>query len=279
MTRWNLSANDVIRIISPDDEMGPSKWGEPGYHSVGQSALQCIRHSLEAAGKDPAEVRSILDLPCGHGRVLRYLKAAFPDAAITACDLSRDGVDFCAATFGARPVYSVDDPARIPLEREAFDLIWVGSLFTHFDAERWPGFLNALRSFLRPRGVLVFTTHGRAAWHLLTTSSDFEWGVPYYRITSLLHDYRRTGFGYGRYPWSNTYGVSLSTADWVLRRLEAIDELRLVYCSERAWSNFHDVFAMIREPDWHVRQPPIPTWRLIRHKMREVLKPGSRGWR
>ena len=154
-----------------------------------------------------------------------------------------------------------DDPARIPLEREAFDLIWVGSLFTHFDAERWPGFLNALRSFLRPRGVLVFTTHGRAAWHLLTTSSDVEWHIPYYRVTSLLHDYRRTGFGYGRYTWSNNDGVSLSTADWVLRQLEAIDELRLVYCGERAWSNFHDVFALIREPDWHVRQPPIPTWR------------------
>src|SRR5262245_10124406 len=104
MTRWNLSENDVVRTISPDEEMSRSKWGEPGYHRVGQSALHCIRLSLEAAGKDPAEVRSILDLPSGHGRVLRYLKAAFPDAALTACDLSRDGVDFCAATFGARAV-------------------------------------------------------------------------------------------------------------------------------------------------------------------------------
>jgi len=205
--------------------------------------------------------------------VLRYLKAAFPDAAITACDLSRDGVDFCAATFGARPVYSDHDPARIPLESEAFDLIWVGSLFTHFDAKLWPGFLNALRSFLRPRGVLVFTTHGRRASRLLTASTDLEWHIPYYRITSILHDYRRTGFGYGRYPWSNNYGVSLSSADWVLRRLEAIDELRLVYCGEMAWSGFQDVFATIREPHWHARQLPIPVWRLIKHKMREVVKP------
>ena len=43
------------------------------------------------------EVARLLDLPCGHGRVMRYLRAAFPRAEITGCDLLRDGVDHCAA--------------------------------------------------------------------------------------------------------------------------------------------------------------------------------------
>ena len=47
----------------------------------------------------------MLDFACGHGRVMRTLKAAFPDALLTACDIDRDGVDFCARTFGAAPVY------------------------------------------------------------------------------------------------------------------------------------------------------------------------------
>ena len=64
---------------------------------------------------DVADVKRILDLPCGHGRVLRYLSAAFPEAEITACDIMREGVDFCASTFGAIPVYSQDDPQQIPL--------------------------------------------------------------------------------------------------------------------------------------------------------------------
>ena len=56
-------------------------------------------------------------------------------------------------------------------------------------------------------------------------------------------------------------------------QIETIEELRLVYCGERGWANFHDVFAAIREPDWQVRDAPIPTWRWIKHRMREVLTP------
>ena len=59
---------------------------------------------LALVGK--TEVRKILDLPCGYGRVLRMIHAAFPRATIHACNLNKDAVDFCAATFGAIPVYS-----------------------------------------------------------------------------------------------------------------------------------------------------------------------------
>src|SRR5215470_6242471 len=128
-----LGELEIIRTISPNERMAPGDKGH--YFRVGLSALESIRVSLQAAGKSAADVRHILDLPCGHGRVLRYLKAGFPAAEITACDLMRDGVDFCASTFGAVPVYSHDDPAKIPLGHNVFDLIWVGSLFTHFDAD------------------------------------------------------------------------------------------------------------------------------------------------
>src|SRR4051812_20897648 len=43
------------------------------YLRVGLSAMRCIR---AATAGTP---RRILDLPCGHGRVLRMLRAAYPD--------------------------------------------------------------------------------------------------------------------------------------------------------------------------------------------------------
>ena len=138
---------DFIRDISPEEEMFNSN--ESHYFSVGRSALDCITTSLRAAKKVPAEVKQILDLPCGHGRVMRYLKSAFPEATITACDLLRGGVDYCASTFGALPVYSHEQPSKIPLPHATFDLIWVGSLFTHFDSDYWLEFLRVFRSFLR----------------------------------------------------------------------------------------------------------------------------------
>src|SRR5262245_60754125 len=115
-----LKEEDVCRTISPNDDMLAGD--QDNYFRVGRSALDCISLSLQAAGKPASDVRYILDLPCGHGRVLRYLRAAFPGAEITACDLLRDGVDFCAATLGAIPVYSHDEPARIPLAEDGFDL-------------------------------------------------------------------------------------------------------------------------------------------------------------
>src|SRR6516225_708731 len=98
------------------------------YLSVGRSALRCINVSLMVAGIEAETIRTILDLPCGHGRVLRHLREAFPAANITASDLRRDAVDYCAKTFGARPLYSDEDVARIALAPNSFDLIWVGSL-------------------------------------------------------------------------------------------------------------------------------------------------------
>ena len=106
-----------------------------GYFSSGYSALFCIRQAVERAGK--TSVNSILDFGCGHGRVLRSLAAQFPDATLTALDVNRRGVNFCAKKFGAKPIYSNIDFSNL-IFREKFDLICIGSLFTHLDAERWP---------------------------------------------------------------------------------------------------------------------------------------------
>src|SRR5581483_10052394 len=79
----DLEPPGVIRRISPRDEMYAGDADH--YFGVGRSALRCVRLAMLAAGKQ--RVCRILDLPSGHGRVLRYLKAAFPEARLTACDL------------------------------------------------------------------------------------------------------------------------------------------------------------------------------------------------
>ena len=54
------------------------------YFKVGLSAIGCIDETLASAGlQNP---RTILDFPCGSGRVLRFLVQRFPQAEITACE-------------------------------------------------------------------------------------------------------------------------------------------------------------------------------------------------
>jgi SAM-dependent methyltransferase len=242
----------VSRDLSPNDQMFVGN--ESHYFRVGQSALECIRCSLHAAQLPASRVRRILDLPCGHGRVLRYLKAGFPEAEITACDLLRDGVDYCAATFGATPVYSHEDPSNVPLDRDAFDLIWVGSLLTHLAADRWPGFLELFHRSLRRGGLLVFTAHGRRAYDW-AVRGVVDYGLSDWRNTAVLGSYERSGFGYADYSDSESYGHSLSRPEWVFGQIERVGEMRLAYFSEAAWDRHQDVYGCVRDPDWQVRPP------------------------
>src|SRR5687767_5932948 len=64
------------------------------YFEVGASAFEQIRMGLDAAGLgDPQRV---LDIPSGYGRVLRFMRSAWPEAEIVAMELLAGAPEFCA---------------------------------------------------------------------------------------------------------------------------------------------------------------------------------------
>ena len=117
---YDFSALPVDRTLAPRDGMlakdaDATLTGQ--YFDLGRRALELIHFSGELC--DKPHYPDILDLPCGHGRVLRWLRAHYPYANLTACDLDRAGVDFCAKQFGARPVYSQPDLRQLHFNLEA----------------------------------------------------------------------------------------------------------------------------------------------------------------
>jgi SAM-dependent methyltransferase len=234
----------VIREISPDDTMYQDG-NKIHYFSVGQSALKCIRLAILAAGNDLTNIKNILDLPSGYGRVLRYLKAFFQDAQISACDIERGGVDFCHRVFNAKPIYSEKRPSDIRIA-DKFDLIWCGSLLTHLNFDRWPEFFDFYHSILNNKGILVFTAHGRHCVERIR-SGNFTYGIDDVSLKILLNDFDRKGFGYINYPNVDDFGISLSSPSHVLAMLEKIFGLKLLLYFERGWDNHHDVIACVKE--------------------------------
>lgn len=228
----------LIRTVSPSDEMYNPKDPE-AYFNTGESAVQCIRLAMEAVGKE--RVDNVLDFPCGHGRVLRALAAAFPDAELTACDIDREGVDFCEAAFGATGVYSAEDPSTVKLTSD-FDLIWVGSLFTHLPDTKWWTFLDFLTERLASDGLLVLTTHGPWCAQQIREKKSPLGGARKGHL-SMLRGYDATGFGFAGFKQLEAYGNSLVTPAAVAQRLHAIEGLRLVLYLERGWNRFQDVVA------------------------------------
>jgi len=227
-------------VIHPADEMfDPHR--PDHYFEVGWSGLASIETGLADAGV--VQVRRILDVPCGHGRVLRMLRGRWPEASITACDLSREAVDFCVASFDAHGVYSANPIEKVDCASD-HDLVWVGSLLTHLDAARWPEMLGWMRDRLRPGGALVVTTHGVGA--LAKIDQGWDYGLARVDLDRALQSYAATGFGYGPYPGDPGYGVSFSSPGWVKEAVTVVDGLELVSHHERAWDDHHDVVSLRR---------------------------------
>jgi len=232
----------IIQEISPKDQM--YVFGKAHYFHVGESALKNIKLAILLAGKDFIDIKDILDMPCGHGRVLRMLRAAFPKSQITACDLDRDAVDFCAKTFDANPVYSEEHPDKIQI-KDKFDLIWCGSLLTHLNLDRWCEFLNFFNSILKQGGILIFTTHGRFSADMIRCGR-FTYGLDPVRLKTLLNEYDRNGFGYSNYAQTDNYGISLSSPSYVLSMLEKIPNFYFLMYNEQGWDEHQDVIACIK---------------------------------
>ena len=224
--------------IAPDDQMYRDDLDS--YLSVCHSALAQIGHAMAICGR--TSPRRILDFACGHGRVLRGLRATFPEAELTGADVNRDGVDFCARQFGSIPLYSDPDPARVPLAG-GYDLIWVGSLFTHLDAGRCREFLDLLRRNLAAGGLLVFSTHGRNAVD--------RWPLDDERNRAIVEGFRREGFGYRDHAGAEGYGTSAFTAAWIAEQIAPWTDLMLVGYMERGLADHQDVVSLLKTAVHH----------------------------
>ena len=236
--------------VSPRDDM-MTKSQPDQYFVAGRAGLEAVERSIAAAGApDPARV---LDLPSGYGRVLRHLMARWPQAEFTASELMTDAVDYCATTFGVQALVSVDPLWDADL-RGPYDLIWSGSLFTHFDAGHWIPMLAHLGRALAPGGLLVFTSQGEPSLAFLSGSDEYpvlnrylpaNYGLPRDRADRLVADVQRTGFGFAHYGWAddNPYGASISLPAWVREQL-APAGLREVLHETGGWGGHQDTWTV-----------------------------------
>ena len=233
-------------LVHGGSHEGPAQqWARVHYFYGGRSAMRSIAEGLVAA--DAALPRRILDFPCGHGRVARFLRSAFPEATLYAGDLNAGGVAFCAERFGAVPVASQPDLAAVDLPA-ALDLIWCGSLATHLPEAACRTLFRRLVDSLAPGGIAGITLCSRGmAWaqqNLFKTIDDASFA----RIEAQR---RQTGFGYADYPGQQDYGMAFADLRWLREVVEARDDAYLLSYGEKAWHGGQDVAWIIRRPLSH----------------------------
>jgi SAM-dependent methyltransferase len=222
--------NDTMYAISSDEE----------YLSAGLSALRCIQYSLNYSNKD-YKVRTFLDFPCGYGRVLRFLRARFPDANVSVSDIDREAVDFCARVFAAIPEMSNRDFTSLSISRK-FDLIWCGSLITHIDEAAATHLLRFFHDHLAPGGVCVFTTHGQRAADWIHKNLH-TFGLTEDARQQLVSRFYESGYGYAGYTNRHGVGISLVSRARVRAIASSVGQWKELCYLEHGWDNLQDVYS------------------------------------
>jgi SAM-dependent methyltransferase len=221
------------------------------YFAVGAGALRIIVDALVVGGR-PAPA-TILDYPCGSGRVTRHLQAVFPNASVTAADLYEPHVEFCRTRLGVEGVVAPEDVDTFEFEHR-FDLVFCGSLLTHLPRRRAVSVLRLIARSLTPGGIAVVTTHGRRSDVLQEHHFKYVDDRRYRRAQRAAV---ATGFGYVGYEGGfrsahfgkqRRYGVALTRPSWTVRQLLRLDGVRVAGYHEMGWDAHQDVVCLQRSP-------------------------------
>lgn len=226
------------KAISPDDWMckGQSSFW---YFVRGYQALELIHPYIQKPDG------AILDFGCGHGCVVRMIKAQFPKARVVGQDVNQEWLDWCTENLGIETIKSAEHVSDVSVAPESYDFIWVGSVFTHIPEGSFRRLLAALIGGLKKGGSLVFTTAG---WKV---RAGFVPGkerlISHEGAIETLAGYDSVGFGFtsyenGVYP---DWGRTLCTFEYVQQQLNKFN-VRLVSFKEGGWGNRQDVYVVTK---------------------------------
>jgi SAM-dependent methyltransferase len=224
------------------------------YLSVGLSAVRCINKVIESVEKWPTP-KTILDFPCGHGRVTRFLTLMFPAAEITGAEIDLGCLDFCKREFGIRPFESRADLASVFLPK-TFDLIWCGSLLTHINEDAQAALLRLFCTALSDKGICIFTTHGWLFAEYLRTGIN-NYGLPSSCQQRILREFAEKGFGFVEYAEGARIGISVAQPSHMMELARSAGAWFPLLLIERGWDNHQDVYAFSKAAPAH--PPAIDT--------------------
>jgi 2-polyprenyl-3-methyl-5-hydroxy-6-metoxy-1,4-benzoquinol methylase len=234
----------IMRVDERDKEFGHNI---EHYLSVGADALRVIVNALVGNLRSPPT--TILDFPSGSGRVTRHLRAFFPNANITVCDLYDYHVQFSADTFAAEGIISQEDLNKVDFGK-TFDLIFCGSLVTHLPADLFEATLQLVSRSLTDFGIAIVTLHGRHSEYRQQNLPLKYYDPDLFELAdSELHE---IGFAYTDYDQGVKrvfdkqfrYGISFSRPHWTMRLLEKDFSRRILGYIERGFDAHQDVLIL-----------------------------------
>jgi SAM-dependent methyltransferase len=237
--------------IHPSDDMFHGS--REHYESVGRQMADFVWQAAErSAVKNP----TILELPCGYGRVTRHIADRFDPKSIHVADIMKPAVDFCAGTFGVTGHYVVDPVYQFEnIPDGFFDIAVLGSLVTHLSQINARSVMNHFFSKLKSGGVGVVTTHGEKSRERLGVDDCYQVGDAARHHLLAAYDAGQYGFVNYRADHSleaktvdyigDSYGIAMIPTSWV-HEVCRENDLTIVEHRAGGWDDHQDVFFIKR---------------------------------
>jgi SAM-dependent methyltransferase len=228
-------------LIHPNDNMR-SAGRDEHYYSVGRDALWNVVQSMLAA--DLPMAQRILDFPSGFGRVARYLRAAFSESELYVGDVWQDAVNDCARVFGAKKIAVTANLRDIVAPK--FDLIFCGSLLTHFPEPKSRELLDFFIDHLAVGGIAIVSCSGRKNLQHEATHFNERVFQTRERLQALAEDYYDGRYAFVDYPWQPGYGRSFTPLAWFHSYIGNNHNIAIARFAERGWDDNQDVVTFKR---------------------------------
>lgn len=178
--------------------------------------IDAVKQTADAQG---IAVRRILDFGTGIGNSLGPIKHHFPNAAVTALDVSDASLDQCRTTWGEAIDFRCYDGVTLPPDMGKFDLIFTSCVFHHIDERAHVALLTQIKNHLSKNGLFFLFEHN--PWNPLTRHAvktcPFDENAVLITAPKMRSRLKAAGFGQVQTDYRVFFPAFLAT----LRPLEA----------------------------------------------------------
>lgn len=238
-----VTVQEIPGRIHPNDSMarqifpGNSKaYMRYAMHSKLQ--FEIISELLRRAGRPWADLRSVIDFGCGYGRFTRWLPTVLPPRKITACDIEKEAVMWCAKEFGVRPLLA--DRNVLGTKFETYDLLIALSVATHMSPRRIESLFQTLSGIIRSNGMVILTAHGISSARTANRMRD------YINPNRVLGSLQTMGHAFIPYPHytDREIGDTFLTKHFVVSKMASLaPDFELLHYDEAKFWDIQDCYV------------------------------------
>lgn len=199
------------------------------YFESGAGSAALLGSIVSDRLKRPVSELTLLEFASGSGRVTRHLVNQWK--TVSACEIQDSALAFLQQAFGVTAYRSSHDPEKLDIEQK-FDVVFALSFFSHLSGDAFPRWLKRLSDLVAPRGLFVFTTHGRAS-------------IP--NLVALGHKPEACDFWFSPVP-SHQYGQAVVSRSYVENMRSAVaSNMRAIDYREAGLDGHQDIYVWQRD--------------------------------